>query len=481
MFVDRVQELEFLNRILTRRRPGPAQLILLYGRRRVGKTNLLLHWSEQSGLPTTFWTAEKEPAALQRRKLYATLVGLPIAQAPLFESWAEVWGAAATLLTNKRQILVLDELPYALESDPATLSALQHAWDHRFQHMETVIVLCGSQVRVMEGIQDAQSPLFGRLTGRWHLQALPFSALRTFFPAWSVEERIAAYAVVGGIPAYLGWLDSELSLVENIRTVILDPGSMFGAEPSFLLYDEVREPQPHLAILKAIGAGAHTLDAIKNTALIDKAHLSSYLARLQDLKMVERRLPVTIPQVEQRTSRKGRYHLRDAYFRFYFRFLAPHHDRLAFAPQEALQLIQANLRSFVGQTGFEELCRQWVSERAQAGALPFTPTVVGSHWSHSVQVDIVAINWQHHAILLGECEWGADQVDRQVVRELIEQKTPKLLQDLPGKGEGWTIHYAFFARRGFTAEARAEAERRGALLVDAEQLDRGEPAASRRV
>ncbi|NNJ13652.1 ATP-binding protein [Chloroflexales bacterium ZM16-3] len=471
MFVDRVQELAFLNRVLTRRRPGPAQMLLLYGRRRVGKTNLLLRWAEQSGLPITFWTAEKEPAALQRRKFYAALVSMPIARAPLFESWAEVWAAAADVIADTRRILVLDELPYAIESDPAALSALQHAWDHRFQHMETVIALCGSQVRVMESIQGAQSPLFGRLTGRWHLQPLPFSALRDFFPAWSVEERIAAYAVVGGIPAYLGWLDAELSLAENIRQVILDPGSMFGAEPTFLLYDELREPQPHLAILKAIGAGAHTLDEIKNSALIPKAHLSSYLVRLQDLKLVERRLPATVPLAEQRTSRKGRYHLRDAYFRFYFRFLAPHHDRLAIAPQEALQLIQANLRAFVGQTGFEELCRQWVAEQAQAGALPLTPTVVGSHWSRSVQVDVVAINWQAHAILLGECKWGADEVDRAVVRELVEQKAPKLLAELPDHGHGWTVHYALFARRGFTAEARSEAARHGALLVDAARLD----------
>ncbi len=471
MFIDRVQELAFLNRVLERRKPGPAQLLLLYGRRRVGKTNLLLHWSAQSGLPTRFWTAEKEPAALQRRKLYATLVGLPIAQSPLFDSWAELWDAAANLLAGTRQILVLDELPYAIESDPAALSALQHAWDHRFQHSETVIALCGSQIRVMEGIQGGQSPLFGRLTGRWHLQALPLSALRDFFPAWSVEERIAAYAVVGGIPAYLGWLDAELSLVENIRQVILDPGSMFGAEPAFLLYDELREPQPHLAILKAIGAGAHTLDEIKNAALINKAHLSSYLVRLQDLKLVERRLPATVPQAAQRTSRKGRYHLRDAYFRFYFRFLAPHHDRLAFASHEALQLIQANLRAFVGQTAWEELCRQWIAEQAQAGRLPLTPTVVGSHWSRAVQVDVVAINWQDHAILIGECKWGADEIDRQVVRELIEQKTPRLLAELGGEGQTWTVHYAFFARRGFTAEARTEAARHQALLVNAVQLD----------
>ncbi|NJN17518.1 MAG: hypothetical protein HC822_15230 [Oscillochloris sp.] len=471
MFVDREQELAFLNRVLERRRPGPAQLLLLYGRRRVGKTNLLMHWSIQSGVPTTYWTAEKEPAALQRRKLYAALVGLPIPQAPTFESWAEVWDAAANLLAGKRHILVLDELPYAMESDPAALSALQHAWDRHFQHTETVIALCGSQIRVMEGIQAAQSPLFGRLTGRWHLQQLPFAALKAFFPSWSVEERIAGYAVVGGIPAYLGWLDSELSLVENIREVILDPGSMFGAEPAFLLYDELREPQPHLAILKAIGAGAHTLDEIKNAALISKAHLSSYLVRLQDLKMVERRLPVTIPQSEQRISRKGRYHLCDAYFRFYFRFLAPHHDRLAFAPQTVLQQIQSGLRAFVGQTAFEELSRRWVMEQAQAGGLGFVPSVVGSHWSRSVQVDVVAINWQHREILLGECKWGADAVDRQVVRELIEQKTPRVLRDLPNGGADWTVRYAYFARTGFTNEARNEATRHNALLIDAASLD----------
>ncbi|WP_129631059.1 ATP-binding protein [Candidatus Oscillochloris fontis] len=470
MFVDRLQELDFLNRVLTRRRPGPAQLVLLYGRRRVGKTDLLRHWANQSGLATTFWTAEKEPAALQRRKCYAALMKMPLNRAPIFESWAEVWEAAADVLGDQRHILILDEIPYAIESDPGALSALQHAWDHRFQYMQTVIALCGSQIRVMEGIQGGQSPLFGRLTGRWYLQPLPFSALNEFFPTWSVEERIAVYAVVGGIPAYLDWLDPELSLVENIRQIILDPGSMFGAEPAFLLYDEVREPQSHLAILKAIGEGAHTLDAIKQTTLINKAHLSSYLMRLQDLKMVERRLPATIPQAEQRTSRKGRYHLSDAYFRFYFRFLAPYHDRLAFAPQEALQRIQANMRAFVGQTGFEELCRQWVAEQSETGVLRFTPTVVGSHWNRNVQVDVVAINWQTHTILLGECKWGADEVDRQVVRELIEQKTAKVLADLPNAGQGWTVQYAFFARRGFTAEAQHEALRYSAMLVNATQL-----------
>jgi len=159
MFIDRQQELAFLNSLLERRHPGPAQMILMYGRRRVGKTSLLRNWSAQAGIPATYWSAEKEPAALQRRKLYATLLGMKASQAPVFESWVDVWDATAELLGNQRRILILDELPYAAESDPAMLSALQHAWDQHFKDSNLILVLCGSQVHVMETLMSRQSPL----------------------------------------------------------------------------------------------------------------------------------------------------------------------------------------------------------------------------------------------------------------------------------------------------------------------------------
>lgn len=112
-----------------------------------------------------------------------------------------------------------------MESDPAALSALQHAWDRAFQHMRSIIVLCGSQIRVMELLQAAQSPLFGRLTGQWYLQPLPFSALNAFFPTWSIEERIAVSVLVRGVPAYQGWLDPQLTFAENVRQVVLAPAA----------------------------------------------------------------------------------------------------------------------------------------------------------------------------------------------------------------------------------------------------------------
>lgn len=471
MFVDRKNELAFLNQILTRSHPGPAQLILLYGRRRVGKSELLLHWAEQSGVKSAYWEAAKESATMQRAHLFARLLGVSAGSAPAFQSWVDLWEAAAKVLGNERQIIILDEVPYAADADTAFLSALQLAWDQYFQRSQTAIVLCGSHVHTMQTLMSMQSPLFGRMTGQWHLQPLPFSSLAEFFPQWDADERVAAYAVAGGIPAYLNWLDPGSDLENNVRDVILNPGGMFLAEPNFLLYDEVRELNHYLAVLKAIGKGAHTLDEISTQCFLPTTSANAYLATLQELYLVERRLPVTVSPRLRAKSRSGRYHLSDPYFRFYFRFLAPHLDNPPVKPDQVLIGVRANLRAFVGATAFEDLARQWVWAQGKAGELPFAPDSIGSHWSSRVQVDVVALNWQTHDILLGECKWGTDRVDRQVVRELIEEKTPLVLKDLPEAGAGWKVHYALFGRKGFTPAAREEMEKSSGLLVDLKALD----------
>jgi hypothetical protein len=471
MFVDRENELAFLNDLLTRSHPGPAQLVLLYGRRRVGKSELLLHWAEQSGIKYVYWEAIKESATMQRTHLFARLLGVPPSGAPSFRSWVDMWESAAKVLGSDRQIIILDELPYAADADPAMLSALQYAWDQYFQRSKAVIVLCGSHVRTMQTLLSMQSPLFGRMTAQWRLKPMPFSSLAEFFPRWDADERVAVYAIAGGIPAYLSWLDPELDMENNIRKVILNPGGMFLAEPNFLLYDEVRELTHYLGILRAIGTGAHTLDEISAQCFLPTTSANAYLAILQELHLVERRLPATVHPRLRAKSRNGRYHLSDPYFRFYFRFLAPHLDNPPVKPDQVLVTVRANLRSFVGATAFEDLARQWVSRQAENGRLSFQPETIGSYWDRKVQVDVVALNWQTHDILLGECKWGADRVDRQVVRELIQDKTPLVLKDLPEGGAGWKVHYALFGRSGFTPVAIAEMWKFDGFLVDLKALD----------
>jgi hypothetical protein len=459
-FIDRAEELAFFSRLQER---GGPQLILLFGRRRIGKSALMRHWAETSGIPHTYWAAVKEPAALQRRKLFSAVFGGPATAD--FETWAECFEAVARVIGDQRHILLLDELPYAAEVDSAVLSSLQNAWDHQFKRGKAIIVLCGSHVTVMERLLALQSPLYGRFTGQWRLRPLSFRALHAFSPLWTAEERVAIYATVGGIPAYLEWLEPKLSYNDNLRHVLLAPGSLFAAEPEFLLQDELREPRNHLAILKAIGAGAHTLAQLQQATTIEKTHLSSYLARLQELYLVERRVPATVHPKDRERSRKGRYHLSDPYFRFYFRFLAPYIEDLAYKPEQVLPGIYQQLKAHVGLSAWEELSRQWVEWAASTGKIGFVPEKIGAHWGDGVQIDVVAVSWTRKHMLLGESRWGKDPVGPVMLRDLIA-KAGRVVPD-----QDWQVRYAIFSRAGFTASAQREAEEVGALLVGLDSLD----------
>jgi AAA+ ATPase superfamily predicted ATPase len=473
MFIDRHHELRLLQDVAQQTHPGPGQLLLLYGRRRVGKTALLQHWANQSGIAWTYWMARKEPSDIQRRRLLSTLLEQPTSSAsPTFATWSDLWDATARILRDQRHLLIVDELPYAIESDPAMLSALQYAWDTHFQQSGVILALCGSHVRTMESILSYQSPLFGRMTAQLQLRPLPFGVLHHFFPTWSDDERVATYAILGGVPAYLGWFDPTRALTENIRTNLLRPTGMALAEVEFLLYDEVREPRIYLTILDAIGNGAHTLSAISAATLIASPNLTVYLKTLQELRLIERRIPATVPPALRDRSKQGRYHLIDPFHRFYFRFLQPNQAEIGYQPDQTLLRIQAGLRAFVGQTTWEELAREWVLHQSMAGQLPVTPEVIGSHWDRDSQADLVAINWKSRTAIVGECKWGIDPVDRQIVRHLLDHTLPAVQSALPDKGDGWQIFPLLVARAGATPAAEQELRAHQGILVSLEMLAR---------
>jgi hypothetical protein len=472
-FVDRSAELADLNRIL--HRPG-GQFIIVYGRRRVGKTTLLLHWAHTTGLPTIYWVASRNTAANLRRSLAETLWQFEHPDDPLTaqeylpeaRSWRDLFRYAVRVAASRRLILMLDELPYAVEADSALPSELQNAWDHDLNPAGLVVLVAGSHVGMMVEMQQYQAPLYGRFTARLPVGPLPFSALAEFLPHYDLAHRIAVYAILGGVPAYLERFDSRKTIAANVQEEILQDTGMFRVEPFYLLSDEVREPRNYMAVLRAIGQGHHTLEAITLAAGFQtKQHTSTYLSRLQELRLVLRETPATV-RPEQRTT-QGRYDLSDPYLRFYFRFIAPHEQLLEQKLIPRLwQIINQQMRAFVGLTAFEGLCRQWVLQRAQREALPFLPDRVGSHWAKEAQVDIVAIRWDERQILLGECKWGQATVGRKVLTNLLA-KAPQVI---PDKGQGWRAHYIVFARAGFTQATRDLAAEHDVILVGLAELGR---------
>ncbi|MEJ2710588.1 MAG: ATP-binding protein [Anaerolineales bacterium] len=467
-FVGRNRELEELNRIISRR---AAQFIIVYGRRRVGKTTLLLRWAEASGRPYIYWVATRDTPA-QVRMGFTRAVwrwAHPETQAvPRFDTWEDIFETTAQFIGNQPVILILDEFSYAAESDSSLASHLQAAWDHLFKDSNVTIVLSGSHIGMMVDLMAYQAPLYGRFTAQLPVDPLPFSALSDFLPRYTAAERVAVYAVTGGVPAYLERFDDSRSFSENIRNLFMQRTSLFRTEPFFLIGDVIRrETQTYEAVLKSIAAGDRTPQDIGRTLGISSSYLSPYLKQLEALHLVKRSIPATIPPKRRERTKTSQYQVTDPYLRFYFRFIAPNAELIEQELTKVLwERISDQFRAFVGLTAFEDLCREWVLMKARVGKLPLVPEVVGSHWSTDAQVDVVAINWHDRAILLGECKWGVRAVERAVIRALIE-KTPKVIP-----GEDWQVYYAYFARAGFTDAAREVAQRENGLLVDLETLDK---------
>ncbi len=466
-FVDRNMELGLLGELNGR---AGAQLVVLYGRRRIGKTRLLSHWLGQQHAHHFYWMATQTSTTNQLRGFSQALLsflqpGVRLDPTFSYASWGAAFDVLQQVAQDERLIVVIDEFTYLLQADAEIASLLQRSWDHGLKNSQIFLILTGSLAGMIERhILDYQAPLYGRASGRLRLNPLPFGALRQLLPGFRSQDRVAVYAVAGGIPAYLELFDDQLSLAENLRQRIVSPANLMMGDAIFLLNEQLDEPRNYMAIIESIAAGNRTLTAVANMAGISRTNIVKYLGVLQELGYVQRQVPATVRRPER--SRKGRYTITDPYMRFYFRFL---HPNLSFIErgmrkQAALQ-IHDNLPNFIGAHTFEELCQEWVMAQGERGELPFLPERVGGFWSQQVQVDILALNWQTRDILLGECKWQNRKMTPGMLRGLQE----KAAAVIPGKD--WNVHYALFSRKTFSEPFRAAAAALNTVLVPLDRLE----------
>ncbi len=477
-FVDRKEELATLNRLASDTKP---HFLIVFGRRRLGKTTLLLEFAARSGLPTLYWVASKQSEVVLHRSLYSTsarFLQLPLPPGTVTPNdWTSIFQFLAESIEkkfgNQRVLLIVDELPYAVESSAPLPSELQNAWDqHQEPRTNVLMAVAGSHIGMMAKLQERQAPLYGRFTAQLPVGPLPFSALTEFFPNMTAAERVGVYAIFGGVPAYLERVNPNISIRANVEQETMVATGIFRSEAFHSLQEDLRDTHSYHSILQAIGQGYRTHDQIALHSGIARTSLPKYLSRLIELGYIIRRLPATVPLNKRGHSRQSRYALADQFLRFFYRFISPN----LISVEQGLfhdlwDQINSQMRAFIGSTVFEELSQEWVRQQAIAGQLPFHPQVIGSHWSKKVQIDVVAINWRSKHILLGECKWGANPVGRGVIRELIEDKTPLVMKELPHEESKWTVHYAFFGRAGFTQPAQELAATHDAILVDLVRLD----------
>jgi AAA+ ATPase superfamily predicted ATPase len=323
MFVNRVAELDLLEK---RFASGKAEFFVLYGRRRVGKTELLAHFCE--GKRSIFFVSDLGSEISLRTALSSVINSVlfgPKQMNAVYSTWEDLLHALTQAAQTERLVVVLDEFPYLVTANPPLATLLQRVWDQTLKNSQIMLILCGSYIGMMEEtILGYQAPLYGRRSGQYLLEPLQFKDTKLFYPAFKPEDQVRAYAVYGGTPAYLHTIQPQSSLRENILDGILSRGSFLYDEVRFVLQQELREPRNYFAILQAIAAGKTRLNEIKLATGIDGA--TSYLDTLQQLHLVERIVPVTETQPQK--SRRGIYRLKDHYLRFWFRYVHPYRSQL---------------------------------------------------------------------------------------------------------------------------------------------------------
>ena len=470
MFINRHQELAALERMF---QSEIAEFFVLYGRRRVGKTELLSQFCKDKKSIYFLASQLKERDHLrQLTEITRHVINDPLLRNLVFDDWESAFIYLAQQSEEERLVLVLDEFQYLCEDNAALPSLIQRFWDLHGKNSKLFLILCGSQVSFMEReVLAERSPLYGRRTSQLKLMPLSYRDSGYFFSGYSAKEKLITYGILGGIPAYLNQFALRSSsypqdppqrkLEQYFKDELLSPQGYLFDEVNFLLRTELREPRTYASLLQAIAGGATRLNEIAQRIGLNSTDANKYLSVLRELGLVKRETPIT-EQAPQK-SKKGLYKIADNYVKFWFRFVLPNRSLIESGNADLVyeQMIAPNLAHYMGEI-FEDVCRQYIS-LYWAEKLKIAPKQVGAHWGSSIEIDILTENIDE-SHWFGECKWWNAPVGENVLEHLIENtvKAPSKWKQNP--------RYILFSANGFTEALRERAEKEQISLITVNDL-----------
>ena len=439
VFLNRGRELSHL---LERYENDSAEFVVLYGRRRVGKSELIdqfLHSATGIHL-----VAREESKHLQLRRFSADLSAYfkdPFLQKNGFSDWDSFFEYLIQHATD-RVVIAIDEFPYLVKEDTSLPSMLQEYWDRRLKKTRIYLILSGSSISTMESAtMEYGSPLFGRRTGQILLHPLRFIHVLDYIG--DMKKAVELYAVFGGTPAYIMAADPEWDILKNIEEKVMREDSFLFRDVEFVLRAELVEPRYYFSILFSLAGGNHRIGLICNDTGLSKSIVNKYLSILIDLKLVHRCIPVT----EGHKSRQGLYFLSDNLFDFWFSFVNPHLDMLerGNAPLVMDQSVRPQYAWYVGKH-FEAMVMDLFDHINGDGILPFVFTRIGSWWHRGEEIDIVCLAENPYRILFCECKWQ-DGVDAAEVYAGLRRKAPLVSWHNDQRSEYFCVVARSFSRR----------------------------------
>ncbi|MFC4247838.1 ATP-binding protein [Natribaculum luteum] len=441
-FYDREAELDTLTAAVES--PG-ADFIVVYGRRRVGKTELLKEFC--ANRPHIYFLAAQEAEHRQREKFLNQIADHFDERVPRIDGWDEAFEYLGEQLQREDLVVVIDEFPYLVAENDSLPSYVQAFVDQELDGTDSMLVLCGSSVSTMESeILGHESPLYGRRTAQLDVTPFSFQQAREVI-SYDIQDAIRSYAVTGGTPMYLTLFDYTQSLAANIQSHVLSPSAVLYNEPEFLLRTELRNPARYMSILEAVALGHTTPNEISGATGIDSGPLSKYLQTLRRLRLIERDVPVT---ASGKKSKRSRYRVADEFLRFWFRYVEPNRSSIEEAPEIVYDgTIEPDLPTHVATT-FEDVCQEAVWEGIRRGT--FEPySEVGRWWYGEEEIDIVGLAPNDDRVLLAECKWTTDPIGEDLV-ESLRAKAENVRWGPPDRDE----QFALFSKNGFVDGLEAQ-------------------------
>lgn len=458
MFIGREAELKFLQDKYTEER---GQLIVLYGRRRVGKTETLREFCKDK--PHVFFSCTQTTDLVQLRNFSGRMFKEDIPAKNYiseFADWEKAFRAVLDLpYGNQKKLLVIDEFPYMCRGNKSIPSILQNLWDAELRDSNVMIILCGSAMSFIEKeLLSEKNPLYGRATGIYKMKEMGFYDAIKFFPEYSDRDKVLTYAVLGGIPHYLRQWNPKLSVDENIKRNILTKGCILYSEVEFLLHQELRETPIYNSIIEAVALGNTKLNDISQKSLLeDTAKTSVYLKNLMELGIVEREFSVDSKIKERANTGRGTYRLTDNFFRFWYAFGFANYSQLEDGDVDGVYeyVVKPALHEFAS-FAFEDVCREFVRMLQKKNELPFRYSKMG-RWmgkttvrdekasdglrTAETEIDLLCIGKDAKEYLVGECKFKGVPFSYSEYLDTLAKLTP-----LKEKSK---FYYALFSESGF--------------------------------
>jgi len=435
-FVNRETELGILENAYS---SDEAEFIVIYGRRRVGKSRIARKSIENIDDSVYYQASDSTPEVQLKNFKQAAKSSFPGV-----DRIENDWESILSYLGDQNAVIIIDEFPFLIESDKSVPSRFQRVWDTELQQSKAKLVLIGSSISIMKDkILSGGSPLYGRKTQGLDVSPMNIRDLKHFYEG-SPDEKIRAYSVFGGTPHYLQFLDGQKSLRQNIEDLLLFSESNLNDEPEFLLKAELGKPGRYFSILDAIASGNTTQNEIAQATGIENSQIGKYLSELRKVRLVKREVPVT---EKPNKTRRSIYIIRDSLFRFWFRFIHGNQDRIELVRKNAYEnIVEPELNQHISKS-FEELARQALPRKIDANYHR-----IGRWWYKEHEIDVVGL--AEDKVILGECKYRGSKIGVETLENLKAKRGEIRISERYGD----EYEYALFSRKGFTSELSQKAE-----------------------